>query len=185
MLPDTKKALLAYSRAVLKERLFGVPASALECNAPEVNENRGAFVTLKQNGVLRGCIGHIYDDRPLAVNVRDMTLEAAFGDPRFPPVRRGEFDSITIEISALTPFTVVGDIEEIEIGKHGLMLSLGYRAGLLLPQVPIEWGWSRDEFLHHLCMKAGLPSGSHLNKKAVLKRFSAEVFSEEDFIITR
>ncbi len=150
-------------------------------DAVEADQKLGAFVTLKINDHLRGCIGHIAQDTPLKDVLRDMTIHAAFYDPRFEPVSRREFEKITIEISVLTPFELVQDEAEIEIGRDGLMLTLGYRSGLLLPQVPVEWGWDRDEFLHHLCQKAGLKSGSHKHPDAILQKFSAIVFSEKDF----
>jgi len=177
---ETARALIEHVRRTIEAAASRRRVPALDCQDPEVRELRGAFVTLKKNGELRGCIGHIMADAPLAEVISEMALAAAFQDPRFGPVSPAEVSKLSIEISVLTPFTPVADISEIEVGKHGLMLSMGYRSGLLLPQVPGEWGWDRDEFLHHLCGKAGLPSGSHLDPRAKLMRFEAEVWSEED-----
>jgi hypothetical protein len=106
-----------------------------------------------------------------------MARAAALEDPRFPAVTPEELGSVDLEISALTPVQPLGSIEEIEIGRHGLVIRQGGRSGLLLPQVPVEWGWDRDEFLLHICRKAGLPSDAW--RKAELYTFEAEVFREE------
>ena len=109
-----------------------------------------------------------------------MAIAAATEDPRFPPVDFAELKEVRLEISVLTPMIPVKDINEIVVGRDGLLLRQGYRSGLLLPQVPTEYGWDRDTFLTHLCDKAGLPAGSHLRPDAQLMRFSAEVFHESE-----
>ncbi len=118
-----------------------------------------AFVTLKKAGQLRGCIGYIEPHAPLIEAVADNAQSAALRDPRFAPVTPEELPDISIEVSALTPLEPVADVEEIEIGRHGLVISQGPNHGLLLPQVPVEWGWDREEFLEHTCLKAGLLRG--------------------------
>jgi AmmeMemoRadiSam system protein B/AmmeMemoRadiSam system protein A len=141
---------------------------------------RGAFVTLKRNGQLRGCIGHIVSKRPLAETVAVCAVQAAFHDPRFNPLQKSEVEGLTLEVSALTPFEQVTDTNTIEVGKHGLLIRKGYYQGLLLPQVPVEQGWDRVTFLNQTCRKAGLPSGAWKEESAELFRFSAQVFGESE-----
>lgn len=148
---------------------------------PALEQKCGVFVTLTKNGRLRGCIGYVEGIKPLWEAVIDNTRNAAFEDPRFPPVKMKEFDDITIEISVMTPLRQIKSVDEIVIGKHGLVIEKGFHRGLLLPQVPVEWGWDRDEFLVHICGKAGLPPDAWKDPEAKLFVFSAQVFSENDF----
>ena len=141
---------------------------------------QGAFVTLNEKGQLRGCIGRIIADKPLFQVVADMAIEAATGDPRFPPVTKKELSDIEVEISVLSPFEKIDDVSKIEVGKHGIMMRRGFNSGLLLPQVATEYGWDRDTFLGHTCYKAGLPTDAWKDKATEIYIFSAEVFSEKD-----
>jgi len=145
---------------------------------PALAELRGAFVTLKQAGRLRGCIGYLDPRFPLYQTVARAAAAAAIGDPRFPPVAPDELDSLSVEISVLTPLQPVDRVEDIRVGCHGLVVRQGGRSGLLLPQVPLEWGWDREQFLAHTCLKAGLPEDAWQNG-AELLCFEAEVFEEE------
>jgi AmmeMemoRadiSam system protein A len=140
----------------------------------------GAFVTLHSGKQLRGCIGRMTASLALEETVRAMALEAAFGDPRFPPVRQEEFPGCTIEISALSPMEPCPDPRSVKIGVHGLYLIHRGRAGVLLPQVPVEQGWDLDEYLDYICVKAGLPPRSYEAPGAQLYTFTAIVFGEED-----
>jgi len=142
-----------------------------------LEEKRGAFVTLKVSGQLRGCIGYIEGVGSLCDAVRDNAINAAARDPRFPRVQPSELDGIEIEISAMTPLEKVTDPGDIKVGRDGLVIEKGLAKGLLLPQVPVEWGWDRLEFLEHTCRKAGLPADAW-KSGATLYRFEAEVFSE-------
>lgn len=142
----------------------------------KMRQSLGAFVTLKLGGHLRGCIGHIIGDKPLYLTVAEMARAAAFDDPRFSPLSRQEFDRLDIEISILSPFTTCPDVNQIEPGRHGLMIRKGYSAGLLLPQVATEWGWDRETFLSQTCRKAGLPANAWKDQGAVIEWFEAEVF---------
>jgi len=145
----------------------------------EIKENRGAFITLKRHGQLRGCIGYIEAVKPLWKTIEDCTISAASRDPRFEPVRPDEIPDILVEISVLTPLQDVQNIDSIEVGQHGLLISKGMYRGLLLPQVATEYNWNREQFLEHTCLKAGLPK--HAWKEgAKIKMFSADVFSESD-----
>lgn len=172
-----KQALKDLARVAIASRLFPDQGLTLP-SAP--NEKLaglfGAFVTLTKGGALRGCIGRVVGDRPLWETVGLMARAAAFEDPRFPPVSAGEFDSLALEISILSPITPCPDPELVEVGRHGLLISQAGRSGLLLPQVPVEWGWDRETFLAHTCRKAGLPPEAWKQPTADLFWFEAEVF---------
>jgi len=179
-LPE-RKELLVLARATLAERLAGAavhPDPDPE-RFPGLQLPRGAFVTLHSRGRLRGCIGTFRSREPLFRVVREMALSAAFHDPRFRPVTSADLPALELEISALTPLVQVKDIGEIVVGIHGLYITRGYASGVLLPQVAVEYGWDRDEFLRRTCEKAGLPEDAW-HKGATIERFSAEVFSEAD-----
>ena len=148
--------------------------------SPTLCEQRAAFVTLRvrETSELRGCIGEVIAREPLWECVRNMAVAAATDDPRFPPVALGELPGLHIEISALTPMTPIKP-EQVVVGRHGLMIVKGFNRGLLLPQVPVEQGWDREEFLRGLCHKAWLPSNAWKDKDAQLSGFEAEVWSED------
>jgi len=158
------------------------PAPDLATDDPALLEPRGAFVTLKKAGQLRGCIGYIEPRVSLIEAVANNAQSAALRDPRFTPVTPQELADISIEISALTPLEPVADVEDIEVGRHGLVISRGPHRGLLLPQVPVEWGWDREEFLQQTCHKAGLPPEAWKQNDTELLSFEAEVFSESDLL---
>ena len=145
-----------------------------------LGESRGAFVTLRRraDGELRGCIGNLVAARPLVETVSRMAVAAATEDPRFAPLTAGELDQVAIEISALGPLRPIRP-EEVEVGRHGLLIGQGGRRGVLLPQVPVEHGWDRETFLVHTCWKAGLPEDAWRDPEAELMGFTASVFSEE------
>lgn len=139
-----------------------------------------AFVTLKKHGNLRGCIGHTEPHMPLWECVREMAVAASTQDPRFKRVRQEELPDLDYEISVLFPAVPVRDINEIVIGRDGLTIQLRGRRGLLLPQVPVEWGWNREQFLNHTANKAGLPMDAWKDPDAVLQRFEGIIFNESD-----
>ena len=139
----------------------------------------GAFVTLhERGGELRGCIGSIEAVAPLAQAVASSAVNAAFRDPRFFPVTQDELPDLHLEISVMSPIVPVNDVAEIGVGRDGLIVSSGGRAGLLLPQVATEYGWDCETFLSQTCVKAGLPPESWRAGGCRIERFSAEVFSE-------
>ena len=153
----------------------------IECSAGNFTSlllDRGAFVTLKKNDHLRGCIGYTAPIMPLYQTVQEMAMSAAIKDRRFSPVTEDELDDLSYEISVLSPFTRVLDIKQIEIGIHGLLIKKGMREGLLLPQVATENGWDVQAFLQSTCLKAGLPYNSWKDKDADIFKFSAFVFGE-------
>jgi AmmeMemoRadiSam system protein A len=173
---EEKAYLRNLAKAAIEHRLLGKPMPSREGEPPRLAEKRGAFVTLKKRGELRGCIGYTQQLRPLSETVIEMAQAAAFQDPRFPPLSSREWGDISIEISALTPLRLIQDIEEIQAGKHGLFIERGGFGGLLLPQVATEYGWDRQTFLEHTCMKAGLPRDAWKDKKTRIYVFSAEIF---------
>lgn len=130
-----------------------------EPEAPEsstLNKELGAFVTLKLDGNLRGCIGNVQGSDKLYRTIWNMARSAAFNDPRFPELTPEEFARVDVEISILGPVEVCHYPREIVVGKHGLIVSRGSQSGLLLPQVAVEWGWDQETFLKQTCRKAGL-----------------------------
>jgi AmmeMemoRadiSam system protein A len=137
----------------------------------------GAFVSLHSGGNLRGCIGHIEADEPLGVVVPRCAVAACSADPRFPPVVAAELELLDIELSLLGPLEQVNAIDEILVGRDGLVVESGWRRGLLLPQVATAWNWDVAAFLEHACRKAALPPDAW-KRGATLWRFEAEVFSE-------
>ncbi len=140
----------------------------------------GAFVTITIDKKLRGCIGYVQSDDELSKTVMDAAFQAAFHDPRFSPLNEAEFGKIKLEISVLSPSFPLGSYDEIEIGKHGLILEESGRKALLLPQVPIEHKMDREGFLSALCNKAGLYENYWKEKQLKLNAFTASVFSEYD-----
>jgi AmmeMemoRadiSam system protein A len=140
-------------------------------------EPRGAFTTLHLFGELRGCIGYVLPAGSLYQTVAETARAAAYDDPRFAPVTQHEAPHLKIEISVLSVPQPIRR-EEVEVGKHGLIVNSGARRGLLLPQVPVEWEWDRETFLAQTCIKAGLPPDAWQHG-AQLQAFTAEVFGEE------
>ncbi len=173
---DDKRVLHQIAKTVIENRAKGKPLPDVKVDSPLLKENRGAFVTLHKRGQLRGCIGYIEGRGPLYRTVEEMAEAAAFRDPRFPPVNEKELDELDIEISVLTPLRKIMDINEIEVGKHGLYIKKGWNSGLLLPQVATEYGWDRKTFLEHTCQKAGLPSNAWKEKETEIYIFSADIF---------
>jgi AmmeMemoRadiSam system protein A len=140
-------------------------------------EPRGAFTTLHLHGKLRGCIGYVLPKHSLFQTVAETAQAAAFDDPRFAPVTPEETPALTVEISVLSPLQPIQP-DGVVVGVHGLVVTKGGSRGLLLPQVPVKWGWDRETFLSQTCLKAGLPSESW-RQDADLQAFTAEVFGED------
>jgi AmmeMemoRadiSam system protein A len=187
--PEEQQALLADARetiaATLENRLPSYKRGpelkkALEAGASALGETCGAFVTLHTGPAhgLRGCIGRLQAADTLEKTVRAMAAEAAFADPRFPPLRADELPRCHIEISALSPMELCPDPRSVQVGVHGLYLVHRGKAGVLLPQVPIEQGWNLDEYLDYICVKAGLPPKAYAEPGAKLYTFTAVVFGE-------
>lgn len=146
----------------------------------ELLKPQGAFVTIRVNGELRGCIGYMESLLPLAEVVSEVAVKAAFDDPRFLPMQLSELEQATLEISVLSPMRRISSVDEIKVGEHGLMLELDFGKGVLLPQVATEYGWNAEEFLEAVCRKSGLHRWAWKDPAARISVFSAEVIHEEE-----
>ncbi|MBL8013365.1 MAG: AmmeMemoRadiSam system protein B [Candidatus Omnitrophica bacterium] len=181
--------------AVQRKRLIEIARSAFETfvktgktidvheTDPRLNQIQGAFVTLKKQGRLRGCIGNIIGEKPLVLTVRDMAIAAASQDPRFPAVTSDEISSLDVEVSVLSvPSKITNPAAEIKLGVHGVIVSRGmFNRGVFLPQVATETGMDLEQFMGELCsQKAGLPRDCWKDPKTTIEVFSADVFNEKD-----
>jgi MEMO1 family protein len=179
--PDEQQQLLRLARksvetAVHEGKLFEPPAVT---NAALASA-RGAFVTLTKKSQLRGCIGYTVPVKPLYLTVRDVAAFAALRDSRFPPVAERELGDLEYEISVLTPFRRMQDVNELRIGEHGLLVRRGDQIGVLLPQVATEQRWDKKTFLEQACLKAGLPENAWRDEDTDVFLFSATVFGERE-----
>jgi len=148
---------------------------------PRLKKKEGAFVTLRKQGRLRGCIGNVLGRGPLYLTVRDMAVAAASEDPRFNPVTKEELKDLDIEVSVLSLPWQIKDVSEIELGVHGVIVSQGFRSGLFLPEVASETGWSKEQFLSYLCAeKASLPADAWKDPKTKIEIFTTTKFTQED-----
>lgn len=178
---EGRRQLLALARGTLEAHFRGEPPPRLPSDRSEAfGDPRAVFVTLRIGDRLRGCIGTLAPEGDLSRTVPKFALRAAFEDPRFSGLASEELPSCTIEISVLTPPRPLDDPEEIVVGRDGLILEIGGRRALLLPQVATEWGFDRTTFLGELSRKAGLPPDSWRQPGAKLWSFQAEVFAEGD-----
>ena len=176
------RELIRIARRSLREHLgagggpeAGGPPPSL---AGSLAEPRGVFVTLTVGGKLRGCTGYVEGTRPVGEAVRELAVSSAARDPRFSPVELAELDDLHIEVSVLTPPHPI-DPAAVEVGKHGLIVRMSGRSGLLLPQVAPEWGWDAEELLARTCEKAWVPRDSWKKPECVLLAFEAQIFEEE------
>ena len=172
-----RQLLLSVARRALTAYVTGAPAPEAEWN-DVVLRMAGVFVTLHCQGELRGCIGHIEASEPLGRLVARCAVAAGTSDLRFPAVTPAELAHLDIELSILGPLESISTLDHIEIGRHGLLVELGSRRGLLLPQVATEWKWNKETFVAETCRKAGLPPDAW-KTGAQIWRFDAEVFGEE------
>lgn len=180
--------LLLLARQAIEHYLKNKRFLENETEDPGLQQKAGVFVTLRtrwepglphdEAARLRGCIGHMEADERLIKLVPVMAVKSAMRDPRFPPVTAVELPKLHIEISILSPLTPVVSVEDIELGVHGLVIASGMKRGLLLPQVPGMFGWTRDEYLEAICRKAGLRSSAW--RSAELLKFTTQVFEEDE-----
>ena len=184
------KFLINLARNTVKEYLENGKTLKPPKETPKkLFEQCGVFVTINtfRHGEkeLRGCIGYPYPTVPLVEAVIDSAINASTQDPRFEPMSLRELERVVFEVSVLTPPESVEAknpkeyLNKIKVGEDGLIVERGYYKGLLLPQVPVEWGWCEEEFLCQCCMKAGLPPDSWLTKDAKVYKFRAIIFEEE------
>jgi AmmeMemoRadiSam system protein A len=173
-----KQSLLTLARSTLTAYVTDGKRPDVIPGSPALKKQGAAFVTLKSRGQLRGCIGQLRATMPLYRSVVEMTISSCSRDRRFTPVKPEELSNISLEISVMSPFMKVDSIDEIEVGRDGLYLAYMGRSGVLLPQVPEEQGWDKDDYLKAICRKAGLPEKTWEKEGAELYRFTAQVFSE-------
>ena len=175
-----KKRLLDIARKTIDEYVTSGKKIDFTEDDPLLLKNMGAFVTIHKQGRLRGCIGNIIGQGPLYLTVRDMAIQAATADPRFPAVTPDELQNIDIEISVLSEPQKVENVDEIKMGVHGVIVKKGYASGVFLPQVAKETGWTKEEFLSNLCAhKAGLSPEAWKDKETQLYSFTAQVVGEK------
>lgn len=168
-------AKISVETAVREGKLYDYKGTASQ----PLMQERGAFVTLKEKGELRGCVGYVAPMKPLSFTVRDVAALAAVRDRRFPPVAASELGELRYEISVLSPLRRVLNITDIVIGRDGLVIRRGDSEGLLLPQIPVEQGWDRATFLAQACLKAGLPERAWHDERTDIFSFTALVFSDQ------
>jgi len=175
---EQRALLLGTARRAIRERVWGIRAKPSSSNDPKLQVPGATFVTITCGGQLRGCIGYVEPIKPLVEAVASCAASAATADPRFPPVTPEELPHLRVEISVLSPLRPIDDPAEVQVGTHGLYVLQGDRRGLLLPQVAIEFGWSRDAFLRHTCLKAGLPDDAWKHGARILV-FTVDHFTDD------
>lgn len=176
---DDQRLLLKIARHAVHSYLRGQTPHLPQVPPGVLTEPHGAFVSIHHGVDLRGCIGNVHPAGPLYRSVAECAIGAAVGDPRFMPLAIPELPGVEFEISVLSPLQRVGDIREIEVGKHGLLISKGNTRGLLLPQVATMYNWDRERFLQETCRKAGLKNDDW--KNATIESFAAVIFDEKKF----
>lgn len=174
---EEKNFLLKLARQAITRYLESGEKFKAKVDNPRLQQKQGAFVTLHVNGELRGCIGYPLPYKPLYETVIDVAIAAATEDYRFPSISPDELDDLRIEISVLSLPRKVNRPDEVVVGRHGIIISKGFNQGLLLPQVPLEYGWDLETYLSHGCLKAGLPP-DEWKRGVEIKVFEAQVFSE-------
>jgi len=181
-LTDPEKAeLLALARKSVEYMIENKePYAPTEPASETLNREYGAFTTLTEGGALRGCIGYTSPVKPLYMTVRDTATMAALRDPRFRPVTAEELPKLAYEISVLSPLRRVTDVEQIKVGRDGLIMKNGEFEGLLLPQVPVEQKWDRETFLEQTCHKAGMNVNCWKDENTDIFSFTAVVFNEKN-----
>ncbi len=175
---DERRLLLRLAHEVIEATLADREVDTTP-PSEHLAQPRGAFTTLHLHGQLRGCVGYVMPAHPLYRTVAETALAAAFHDTRFYAVTKEEAPQLEVEISVLSLLQPI-EVDDIEIGRHGLVVTFGSRRGLLLPQVPVEYNWDVKTFLEQTCHKAGLPADAW-ERGATLEGFTAEIFGDKDF----
>jgi AmmeMemoRadiSam system protein A len=173
---DDKRLLLEIAREAITGFIVNGKIPGREVKSAVLRQKRGCFVSIKQGGMLRGCIGNFTADKPLFQQVQEMAVSAATRDPRFYPMKEKDLADFDLEISVLSPLQKISSVDEIKVGVHGLYLEKNFFRGVLLPQVAVEYGWDRETFLNQTCLKAGLRK-DEWQEGADIYIFSADVFS--------
>jgi len=177
---DDQRLLLQIARNAVGSYLLRQVPHLAEAPCGVLAEPHGIFVSIHKGTALRGCIGNIHPAGPLYRSAAECAISAAVGDPRFMPMSYAELAEVEFEISVLSPMSRVRDVSEIEVGRHGLLISKGGARGLLLPQVATAHGWNRERFLQETCTKAGLKPDDW-EKDTAIDVFRAVVFAEKQF----
>ena len=172
-----KERLLKIARSSIEGYLKKGKIVKFEESDPLLIKKQGAFVTLTKEGKLRGCIGSMVGVMPLYETIAKMAIEAAVRDPRFPSLQMDELSKIHIEISVLSELKLIDDVNEIKVGRDGILIRKGFSSGVLLPQVAAEYGWDRTTFLEQTSRKAGLPPDAY-KEGAQIYIFTAQIFGE-------
>lgn len=180
---SAQKELLALARDTLLAYFTAGRVPECDIVHPALKQRSGAFVSLHRGDELRGCIGMLSNDQELYRTVQRCAISAAFEDSRFISVTSQEVADLTIEVSVLTPLRRIADIGDIEVGRHGIVVSLGNLRGLLLPQVATKYNWDRETFLKQTCRKAGLSSNAWRQPNVEIHIFEAQVFSDADLAV--
>ncbi len=175
--PDEERACLELARQAIEHYFETGGHLRTPVKTGTLKEKRGAFVTLTVDGELRGCVGYPLPVKPLDETIIEMAVAAASQDNRFEPLAHEELARLRVEISVLGLPEPAASPTEVEVGRHGIIVSKGFYKGLLLPQVPTEYGWDRETYLSHGCLKAGL-GPDEWKKGAKIEVFTAQVFSE-------
>ena len=172
-----QKELLSLARGTIVAHVNKTQLPAPDKPSKGLELQHGCFVTIKQHGALRGCIGTFTSEKPLWKTVQEMAVSASTKDPRFYPMKPADLSDFELEISVLSPMKQVSSTDEIVVGTHGIFIRKGFNQGVLLPQVATEYGWDRDTFIRHTCLKAGLAEDAW-QKDCEIFVFSAEIFAE-------
>ncbi len=171
--------LLEIAREAIVHRVQKIEYRPAPREEKALNQRSGCFVTIKQDGQLRGCIGSFQTERPLFREVAEMATASCCKDPRFHPLEEDELNNFSLEISVLSPLEKIDDTELIEVGTHGIYIEKNFSRGVLLPQVATDYGWDRDTFLQQTCLKAGLPTNAWQEPDAEIYIFSAQIIKED------
>ncbi len=171
--------ILRLARQTIENSVQGKAEPDFKPAAAVFEEKLGVFVTLKRKGRLRGCIGYVEGTKPLYEAIPKMARAAAFEDPRFPPLSQDELTDLEIEVTLLSPLKQIKKLEEIEVGRHGILMRAGFNQGLLLPQVAVEEKWDRETFLMHTCLKAGLNPDAYKKQGIDIYIFEGHIIKEK------
>jgi uncharacterized protein len=173
-----RKLLIQLAREAILSSVRTGKLPEREVHAPHLLGQQGCFVTIKQKGELRGCIGNFISDKPLHQLVQEMAVSAATHDPRFYPMKEEDLVNFELEISVLSALTKIESPDDVEVGRHGLYLEKNFSRGVLLPQVAVEHGWDKETFLNKTALKAGLKQDDWKEGTDIYV-FTAQVFGEK------
>lgn len=173
-----KEILFQYAHKGIEAAIKAEPVPTAIESTTLLSSPSGAFVTIYKFGELRGCVGEVKPEKPLLQTVIDAAYNAAVNDPRFNPVTLDELEDISIEISIISDLKEIKNIEEIEVGTHGIIMEQGEKIGLLLPQVATDYSWDRETFLNQTARKAGLTYDAWKKGNVKISIFTAEIINQ-------